>query len=108
MQIHGVEVEGPVIDGESRCVHYHGEKDRIAIRFRCCGRWFPCHACHEESGCGHHAVWPSDRFGEEAVLCGSCGRRMTVRGYLEGDSSCPGCGASFNAGCKLHRRLYFE
>lgn len=108
MRIHGEEIKGPVIDGETRCAHYHGDNDRIAIKFFCCGDWFPCHACHEEAGCGSPEVWPKDRFDERAVLCGGCGHQLTVREYLEGEPSCPECGTSFNPGCKLHRALYFE
>ncbi|EMR06240.1 hypothetical protein C772_01885 [Bhargavaea cecembensis DSE10] len=107
MNIHGHEVGGAVIDGETRCRHYHGETDRIAIKFFCCRKWFPCHTCHAESGCGGHAVWPEERFNENAVLCGACGREMSVAEYLGGASSCPSCGASFNPGCKFHRHLYF-
>nr|WP_082818772.1 CHY zinc finger protein [Bhargavaea cecembensis] len=107
MIIHGHEIHGAVIDEETRCLHYHGETDRIAIKFFCCEKWFPCHACHSESGCGGHAVWPEDRFSEKAVLCGACGHELTVAEYLDGDSACPSCVVAFNPGCRLHRHLYF-
>lgn len=34
-------VLGPVVDNETRCVHYHLLLDVIAIKFKCCGRSIP-------------------------------------------------------------------
>lgn len=36
-------VLGPVVDAETRCVHYATMLGVIAIRFRCCGEFYPCH-----------------------------------------------------------------
>ncbi len=108
MYIKGQIVKGAVLDQETRCAHYHKEIDRIAIKFYCCQTYFPCHSCHEESGCGHTAVWPRERFGEKAVLCGSCGHELTVNEYLACKSTCPACGIAFNPGCTLHKHYYFE
>ncbi|HEX4629936.1 MAG TPA: CHY zinc finger protein [Chthoniobacterales bacterium] len=106
--IHGVKVIGVKVDEETRCAHYHGERDIIAIKFKCCGNWFPCHECHAELA-GHPAVvWPKEEFSTPAILCGACGHRLTVREYLDCDSVCPHCWRQFNPGCADHRHLYFE
>lgn len=102
------EVVGSVIDSETRCVHYHSKLDIIAIKFYCCGKYFPCYECHNESGCGSPDVWPKEQFGEKAVLCGGCGYELTVEEYLGCKSECPACGEGFNPGCGLHTELYFE
>lgn len=104
----GYDVRGHLLDSETRCKHYHSRLDIIAIKFYCCGTYYPCFQCHEESGCGKHAVWPKEQFTEKAVLCGACGCEMTVEAYLSCHSVCPTCGADFNPGCSLHKEYYFE
>ncbi|MFB1082914.1 CHY zinc finger protein [Jeotgalibacillus sp. JSM ZJ347] len=106
--IHGLKVYGAIVDPQTRCAHYHSEKDIIAIKFYCCGRYFPCVNCHDESGCGNRQVWPTEHFSEKAILCGKCGTELTIQEYLESDSSCPSCESAFNPGCSLHKHYYFE
>ena len=43
-----MQVYGAVVDEETRCTHYHTEKDIVAIKFKCCDRYYPCYLCHEE------------------------------------------------------------
>lgn len=91
----------------TRCVHYRSPVDIIAIRFACCGEYYPCHRCHEEAA-GHSArVWPLGSRAEKAVLCGACGEELSITDYLA-TTSCPQCGAPFNERCALHAHLYFE
>lgn len=106
--IKGHIVKGHVLDEETRCTHYHSEIDRIAIKFYCCGIYFPCYECHTESGCGNPQVWPLESFNEDAILCGSCGYELSISAYLSCKSKCPKCSAAFNPGCSLHRHLYFK
>lgn len=106
--VHGTSVTGLNVDGETRCAHYHEERDIIAIKFKCCGKWFPCHECHAALA-GHAAeVWPKEEFDAPAILCGGCGHQSTVRDYLACDSVCPRCRRKFNPGCAKHYYLYFE
>ena len=108
MEIGKVRVEGISVDAQTRCAHYHGPTDVIAIRFACCGRWFPCFECHAALA-GHEAkVWPFERFSEKAVLCGSCGRELSVEEYFTCGNTCPSCSHAFNPGCANHYHLYFE
>lgn len=108
MRRYSQEVQGLLVDDETRCVHYSTETDRIAIKFYCCDTYYPCHLCHEETGCGHHAVWPVNQFDEKAILCGSCGHELTIYEYFQSSYQCPSCKANFNPGCSLHKELYFE
>lgn len=99
-------VLGMAIDDQTRCVHYSGPYDVVALKFKCCRNFYPCFRCHAEKA-GHAAQqWPADEWDEEAVLCGVCQTVLTIRKYV-GVLSCPCCSAPFNAGCRLHRRLYF-
>lgn len=107
-RLHGVEVHGVDVDAETRCAHYHSELDIIAIRFRCCGRWFPCHACHAASTEHEPLVWSIDERDTQAILCGGCGHQLTIAAYLASGSRCPSCRRSFNPGCTRHSHLYFE
>ncbi|MFJ3491214.1 CHY zinc finger protein [Leifsonia aquatica] len=98
---------GPTVDDQTRCIHYRTELDVIAIRFACCGEYYPCHLCHAEAADHPAQAWPEGSGAERAVLCGVCGEELTIDAYL-GVDGCPGCGAAFNPGCKLHRHLYFD
>lgn len=107
MRIHDIEVIGLSVDAETRCAHYHGARDIIAIRFKCCGGWFPCMNCHAELA-GHPVqLWPADEFDERAILCGCCGHQLAIHEYLGCDSICPRCSREFNPGCARHHHLYF-
>jgi uncharacterized CHY-type Zn-finger protein len=107
-RIGNVRVEGLSVDPQTRCAHYRGPTDIIAIKFACCGRWFPCFECHAEVA-GHDAeVWPTAKFGERAILCGVCGGELIIEEYLACDALCPTCGSEFNPRCSLHYHLYFE
>lgn len=100
-------VRGPVVDAMTRCVHYRSETDIIAIRFACCGEYYPCHLCHAESA-GHPAAqWAIAQRGTTAILCGACGHELTIAEYLP-VTACPRCRAPFNEGCVLHRAHYFQ
>ncbi len=100
-------MRGAVVDEMTRCVHYRSPVDIVAIRFACCGEYYPCHLCHEEAA-GHPArVWALGSRAEKAVLCGACGVELTITDYL-GTIACPQCGAPFNERCALHAHLYFE
>ncbi|HEU0182405.1 MAG TPA: CHY zinc finger protein [Agromyces mariniharenae] len=100
-------VHGATVDDQTRCIHYRTELDVVAIRFACCGRYYPCHACHAESETHPARQWPRDAGGEHAILCGVCRTELTIDAYRATDV-CPACGAAFNPGCRLHAHLYFE
>lgn len=106
--VHGVPVHGLDVDGATRCRHYHGPLDVIALRFACCGEYFPCFECH--AAVTDHAPqrWPAGEHHREGVMCGVCGHRLTIRAYLGSGSACPSCAAGFNPGCAHHHHLYFE
>lgn len=100
-------VLGPTVDEETRCVHYRGPTDIVAIRFACCGDYYPCHPCHKEDA-GHPArQWGPDEQDRPAILCGACGSELTITAYLA-TTACPRCGAAFNERCALHRHHYFR
>ena len=101
-----IPVFGKLVDDQTRCTHYHSPVDIVAIRFKCCGKFYPCYRCHDE--CESHPIvrWEKDEFDTQAVLCGVCKRTLSVREYM-GAECCPHCGSAFNAGCKKHYGIYF-
>jgi len=101
--IHGVE-----IDGATRCAHYHSALDIIAIKLRCCGRYYACKECHDALADHDLAPWPAESFDTHAVLCGACGAELTISEYLACGSRCPHCGAGFNLRCAAHHHFYFS
>lgn len=101
------EVHGAVIDDQTRCTHWHGPTDVIAIKFWCCGEFYPCASCHQESA-GHPIQrWPATEWNQPAILCGVCGDVLTIDTYFD-STHCPSCSATFNESCSLHHHLYFE
>jgi uncharacterized CHY-type Zn-finger protein len=102
-----MEVHGKTVDEQTRCVHYRTQKDIIAIKFHCCGNYYPCFRCHEE--CSDHPVqvWPEDQWQEHAILCGVCRAELSIADYRK-SAHCPGCEAEFNQACSNHAHLYFE
>lgn len=105
--IFGEDVCGVDVDAETRCRHYHGETDIIAIKFKCCGRWFPCFECHAAVADHEPQVWPIEKRGESAILCGVCGQQLSINEYFACNSTCPKCESKFNPGCANHYHLYF-
>lgn len=106
--IHRENVYGLVIDAETRCSHWHSELDIIAIKFKCCGLWYPCFECHAAVADHVAETWGVDERDEKAVLCGKCGKQLKIEEYFACDSTCPECGSGFNPGCSKHYHLYFE
>lgn len=100
-------VYGQTVDDATRCVHYGTPEDIVAIKFRCCGRFYPCFQCHAEGEAHPARQWPQAQWSERAILCGECRAELTITEYKR-SSRCPRCGAGFNAGCRLHAHLYFE
>ncbi len=107
-KIHGEEIYGTNVDPQTRCAHYKSELDVIAIKFKCCGRWFPCFECHAENGDHRAEVWQINEYERRVVLCGICGHQLSIAEYLGCESTCPNCQCSFNPGCARHYNLYFE
>lgn len=102
-----IRVLGAAVDDQTRCVHYRGHLDVIAIRFHCCGEFYPCFRCHADTA-GHAAsVWPRAEFDTHAILCGVCRTTLSITEYQATDA-CPSCGTGFNPGCALHYSLYFD
>lgn len=108
MIIHGHNVEGNVIDNQTRCAHYHQAEDVIAIKFKCCETYYPCYKCHQEEADHQAELWAKAEFDAKAILCGVCGTELSITEYLNRNATCPHCQAAFNPGCKRHRHLYFE
>lgn len=100
-------VVGCNVDDQTRCAHYHTDRDVIAIKFACCETYYPCFRCHD--ACTDHEAeqWPPEAFDELAVLCGVCGSELTIQAYLDCDHECPNCEAAFNPGCRRHVERYF-
>lgn len=98
---------GAVVDDQTRCIHYRGPLDIVAIRFRCCGDFYPCFRCHAEAVDHDAEQWPRTSFDEPAICCGVCRGLLSIEDYL-GTSACPHCSSGFNPRCSLHAELYFE
>jgi uncharacterized CHY-type Zn-finger protein len=102
-----VPLRGVQVDPETRCAHYDGPRDVIALRFACCEVYYPCFQCHRAAADHESVRWPRERRADPAVLCGACGTTMTAPDYRAAGHACPHCGAAFNPGCAAHWDRYF-
>lgn len=107
IEVGATTVHGLLVDDQTRCEHYRGALDVIALKFACCRDWYPCHLCHAELADHEPRQWATDERATQAVLCGVCGSLLRIDAYLE-TSECPACSAVFNPGCRLHHELYFD
>ena len=103
------------VDAQTRCAHWHGPTDVVALRCACCEVFYPCYDCHEATTGRPFTPWLLARMEEPAVLCGVCRTPLAASAYLPAEAgqaasghACPACGAAFNPGCAAHRDLYFE
>src|ERR1700680_2602739 len=101
-------VRGVHLDSQTRCEHYRGPTDIIAIKMKCCGLYYACKDCHEKLADHPIAVWPKIEWDQLAVLCGACGAQLTILQYMRSDHRCTACGARFNPGCCSHYHFYFQ
>jgi uncharacterized CHY-type Zn-finger protein len=106
--IHGILVHGVELDSQTGCAHYRSGLDIIVIKFKCCQLYYACYQCHKADANHPAQVWPGLEFDEKAILCGACGRELTINQYLQSGMICPVCRAGFNPGCRQHYHLYFE
>ena len=95
------------VDAQTRCIHYRSALDIIAIRMACCRVYYACKDCHELLAGHGIKVWPRSEWNTRAILCGACGRELTIREYMDGGYVCPHCRARFNPGCRNHYHFYF-
>ena len=102
-----VTIHGTSVNARTQCVHYHSERDIIAIKFKCCDEFYACIECHHETAGHTSVVWPAAAFNEEAIYCGNCLSTISIASYLTCDNTCPACRAAFNPGCANHYHLYF-
>jgi len=101
-------VRGISVTEETKCAHYHSERDIVAVRFKCCDAFYACIHCHEALADHPSLPWGRNERETMAVLCGGCHRTLSISEYLSCGSRCPLCGAAFNPGCAQHYHFYFE
>ena len=103
-----IEVYGKVIDDNTRCEHYHSDADIIAIKFKCCDKYYPCYQCHKETADHAAQTWSKNEWDKKAILCGVCKTELTINEYMQSANHCPECKSAFNPNCNKHYHLYFE
>ena len=108
ISINDIVVYGVDINEQTGCKHYHSTLDIVAIKFKCCGKYYSCHACH--AALADHPIerWNLNEFSNTAVLCGACGLEFKICAYVFCNGRCPRCQSLFNPKCKNHWHLYMN
>ena len=101
-------IHGTDVNERTQCVHYHSERDIVAIQHKCCGEFYACIQCHNEVVSHQAEVWSKAEFQNQAIYCGNCHQTLGIDSYLGCNSTCPHCQAAFNPGCANHYHLYLE
>lgn len=101
-------VRGLDLDAQTRCAHYNGPLDILAIKMKCCGVYYACKDCHDALTNHPSEVWGHGEWNELAILCGNCQTELSILQYLKCSNECPICAARFNPGCRNHYHFYFE
>jgi uncharacterized CHY-type Zn-finger protein len=57
-----MKIVGILYDNQTRCIHYHSNKDIIAIKFKCCEIYYPCYFCHKEMQTHNILKWKKSNF----------------------------------------------
>ena len=60
--LNNAKVYGSLVDNETRCIHYHTFLDIIAIKFKCCEKYYPCYQCHNEHESHNIQRWSAEEF----------------------------------------------
>ena len=81
--------------------------DVVAIKMKCCNKFYACIKCHDEMEEHQAETWSKSEFDDKVVLCGNCRCEMTVNAYLF-LKCCPDCDHEFNDKCKNHFHYYFD
>lgn len=101
------DVFGIQLDAQTRCAHYGSPLDVVAIKMKCCGKYFACKDCHDALADHPLEPWPQRERSCRAILCGVCRSELTIVQYLENPGYCSRCTAPFNPGCREHHHWYF-
>jgi uncharacterized CHY-type Zn-finger protein len=102
-----VPLRGVGVDAQTRCEHYGGPLDIVALRLG--EAFYPCHACFEATAPAADRTRDLRAHPDDpAVLCGACRTVLTVQAYRASGHACPRCSAPFNPGCAAHYDLYFR
>ncbi|MGT2933763.1 CHY zinc finger protein [Streptococcus catagoni] len=99
-----MDILGIALDNESRCLHYHGDSDIVALKCRQCQAYFACYHCHDALRSHHFLANQAQE--KYPVLCGACKHFLTKESYEKG--YCPFCLRLFNPNCSLHKDIYFS
>lgn len=92
------------LDSQSRCVHYHGSNDIVALKCQACQKYYACYHCHDEME--GHAFMATDASEAFPVICGACHSFLSKKEYDL--KICPNCQNPFNPECAKHSSIYFN
>ena len=74
-----IKIHGIGLDKAGRCTHYHTQLDIAALLCAKCRKYYACYSCHDELE--DHPFAPTTPEETYPVLCGNCGRKLTLQEY---------------------------
>ena len=102
-----IKAYGKLVDEETRCIHYHGKNDIIALQCYKCKKYYACYKCHDGIESHPFSPYPISLSDDFPILCGVCKNLLTYQEY-HNHTNCPYCLSDFNPGCQNHHDYYFK
>ena len=101
------QINGLLVDDQSRCQHYHSTLDIVALKCFECQKYYACYQCHDSLEEHSFRAYPCQLKQDKVLICGVCRHEMTIEEYQEA-VACPNCHSVFNPACSKHYDIYFE
>ena len=101
------QINGLLVDDQSRCQHYHSTLDIVALKCFECLKYYACYQCHDCLEKHSFRAYPCQLKQDKVLICGVCRHEMTIEEYQDVEA-CPNCHRAFNPACSKHYDIYFD
>ena len=102
-----IQINGLLVDDQSRCQHYHSTLDIVALKCSGCLKYYACYQCHDSLEEHSFRAYPCQLKQDKVLICGVCRHEMTIEEYQQA-LVCSHCHSAFNPACSKHYDIYFE
>ena len=81
------QINGLLVDDQSRCQHYHSPLDIVALKCFECQKYYACYQCHDRLEAHIYRAYPCQLKQDKVLICGVCRHEMTIEEYQDVEAS---------------------